>query len=152
MFFYKRRISNKVKKTANEPTLKPSSVQNNSLYKDDKDRTTLCQNHSFSAHMSKYTGQTVTVFVAGGGMSGSGFTGVLLYANEFYIKLLTRVGPAPACPIGSTCTNNFRYCNPHRLANFYYKANNPFLHFINSMGAITYIPVCKITSFIHNTV
>ncbi|HEY9061729.1 MAG TPA: hypothetical protein VIO64_14645 [Pseudobacteroides sp.] len=46
--------------------------------------------NSFAAHMDKYIGETITVFVKGGGTSGFGFTGVLMFVNCSYIKLITR--------------------------------------------------------------
>ncbi len=50
-----------------------------------------------------YIGRTVTIFTTSGGLSGSGFTGVLAAVNATTIKLITDIGAAPACPIGSTC-------------------------------------------------
>ena len=52
----------------------------------------------------RFIGQTVTIFTASGGLSGSGFTGVLLSVDEGCIRLLTSFGLPPACPIGSACT------------------------------------------------
>lgn len=49
-------------------------------------------------------GRTVTIFTQSGGLSGSGFTGVLLSADCNCVRLLSVVGGAPACPIGSACT------------------------------------------------
>ncbi len=54
-------------------------------------------------NLCRYIGQTVTVFTTSGGASGCGFTGVLMSANECFIRLLTCVGSAPSCPIGSNC-------------------------------------------------
>jgi len=54
--------------------------------------------------MSRFVGKTVTVFTASGGVSGSGFTGVLACVDDRVVKLITRIGAAPACPVGSTCT------------------------------------------------
>ncbi len=54
--------------------------------------------------LSRYIGQTVTIFTTSGGCSGSGFTGVLASVNENYVKLITNIGAAPSCPLGSSCT------------------------------------------------
>ncbi|MCL2235309.1 MAG: hypothetical protein FWB98_02580, partial [Defluviitaleaceae bacterium] len=54
--------------------------------------------------MARYVGKTVTIFTASGGISGSGFTGVLACVDERVVKLITRIGAPPACPLGSTCT------------------------------------------------
>jgi hypothetical protein len=58
-------------------------------------RPSLYDSVGFSAHISKHIGKTVTLFVESGGMSGTGFTGVLLYANEVYVKLLVCIESAP---------------------------------------------------------
>ena len=57
--------------------------------------------------MARFVGKTVTIFTASGGISGAGFTGVLACVDERVVKLITRIGAAPACPVGSTCTGNF---------------------------------------------
>jgi len=41
--------------------------------------------------MANYIGETVTVFVESGGISGAGFTGILLFVNEVYIELLISI-------------------------------------------------------------
>ena len=51
----------------------------------------------------RYTGQTVTVFTASGGLSGSGFTGVLAGIHCGCVRLITDIGAPPACPVGSSC-------------------------------------------------
>ncbi len=57
-------------------------------------------------NLMKYLGRTVTIFTTSGGCSGCGFTGVLAFVNECVVKLITDIGAAPACPIGSTCMGN----------------------------------------------
>jgi len=37
-----------------------------------------------------------TVFVESGGISGAGFTGILLFVNEVYIELLISIAPRHA--------------------------------------------------------
>ena len=54
--------------------------------------------------MLRYIGQTVTIFTTSGGLSGSGFTGVLVSVDCNVVRLLCDVGAAPACPVGSCCT------------------------------------------------
>jgi len=53
--------------------------------------------------MLRYIGQTVTVFTASGGLSGSGFTGVLAGVHNGCVRLITDIGAPPACPVGSSC-------------------------------------------------
>ena len=52
-----------------------------------------------------YVGQTVTIFTTSGGLSGSGFTGVLISVDCNVVRLLCDVGAPPSCPIGSSCTD-----------------------------------------------
>ena len=53
--------------------------------------------------MLRFIGQTVTVFTASGGLSGSGFTGVLAGVHNGCVRLITDIGAPPACPVGSSC-------------------------------------------------
>ena len=53
--------------------------------------------------LCRYIGQTVTIFTESGGLSGSGFTGVLISVDCKCIRLLTAFGAPPACPVGSAC-------------------------------------------------
>lgn len=46
--------------------------------------------------MFRYIGQTVTIFTTSGGLSGNGFTGVLLSADCNVVRLLADIG---ACRI-----------------------------------------------------
>ncbi len=54
--------------------------------------------------MARYVGQTVTIFTTSGGLSGSGFTGVLICVDDQVARLLCDMGAPPACPLGSACT------------------------------------------------
>lgn len=92
--------------------------------------------------MCRYIGQTVTVFTTSGGASGCGFTGVLISVDCGCIRLLNRIGEAPACAIGSSCCKTYGYKNCNCAYNDY---NNP-------LGAITEIPICNIASFTHNAI
>ena len=56
--------------------------------------------------MMRHIGQTVTIFTTSGGLSGSGFTGVLLSVDCNCVRLLADIGAPPACPIGSACCND----------------------------------------------
>ncbi len=86
-------------------------------------------------------GRTVTIFTTSGGLSGSGFTGVLLSADCCCIRLLAVVGGAPACPVGSACTGVYGAFNDSG-AGFY---GNP-------LGAICVIPTCAVACFTHNAI
>lgn len=93
--------------------------------------------------MFRYIGQTVTIFTTSGGLSGDGFTGVLLSADCQVVRLLCNVGGAPSCPVGSACTNPMS--NMGVMNNNYGDLGNP-------LGAITVIPVCAIACFTHNAI
>lgn len=108
--------------------------------------------------MAKYIGETVTIFTTSGGMSGCGFTGVLIGVNECFVKLITQIGPAPGCALGNACSGtpysngigcmgNNDYMNNGSMNNGYMN-NSP----IGTVGSVTDIPVCSIASFVHNAV
>lgn len=59
---------------------------------------------SFTGLLANYIGETVTIFTSSGGQSGSGFTGVVLSANEVFVRLITRIGPPPGCSLGNACS------------------------------------------------
>lgn len=61
---------------------------------------------NFDVLLAKYIGETVTIFTASGGQSGSGFTGVVLSVNNCFVRLLTRIGPPPGCALGNACTGS----------------------------------------------
>ncbi|MDE6181883.1 MAG: hypothetical protein K2F59_01580 [Eubacteriales bacterium] len=91
--------------------------------------------------LARYIGQTVTIFTTSGGCSGAGFTGVLASVNENYVKLITNIGAAPSCPLGSSCSG-YGYGYGGGCGNYGY----------NWLGSVTEIPVCKIASFTHNAI
>ena len=59
--------------------------------------------------MFRHIGQTVTVFTTSGGLSGNGFTGVLLSADCNCVRLLADIGAPPSCPIGSACCGGYPF-------------------------------------------
>ena len=93
--------------------------------------------------MCRYIGQTVTIFTTSGGLSGSGFTGVLICADCNCVRLLCDIGAAPACPIGSSCTS---FMTPCGIADGY----GGFCG--NPLGAVAVIPTCAIAAFTHNAI
>ena len=104
----------------------------------------------------RYVGQTVTVFTASGGISGGGFTGVLAHVGDGCIRLITALGAAPSCPVGSECG-----WGPHHERGkkdkdcgcggmIPYGAG--YGHGRNMFGSVTEIPVDKIASFTHHAI
>lgn len=106
--------------------------------------------------LEKYIGETVTIFTTSGGMSGCGFTGVLLGVNECFVKLITQIGPAPGCALGNACNGspypNGMGCMPdnnnNNMGDMYMHNGYP----ISSVGSVTDIPVCSIAAFTHNAI
>jgi hypothetical protein len=93
--------------------------------------------------MIRHIGQTVTIFTTSGGLSGNGFSGVLLTADCDCIRLLADIGAPPACPIGSACTDDF---GPMGI-------NNDMGGFWgNPLGAVCVIPTCAVAAFAHHAI
>ena len=112
--------------------------------------------------MVRYIGQTVTIFTTSGGLSGSGFTGVLAGICDGHVKLITDIGAPPACPLGSACCGGLEFeggfeggfgrgagmcgrgcgCGGRGFGGRGW----------NWLGSVTVIPVCKIASFTHNAI
>ena len=90
-----------------------------------------------------YIGKTVTVYVNGGGISGSGFTGVLLGSDEVVVRLLTQPASAPACALGGACDT---YIKAPILC-----AVCPNAQQFN-LGIVVEIPIWNIVAFVHNAI
>lgn len=90
--------------------------------------------------LSRYIGQTVTIFTTSGGLSGNGFTGVLASIDRHTVKLITDIGAAPGCPIGNTCSCEQRRCCKTRGTS------------CNWLGSISEIPISRIACFTHNAI
>jgi len=84
--------------------------------------------------MVRHIGQTVTIFTTSGGLSGNGFSGVLLSADCNCVRLLADIGAPPACPIGSSCCGEM---GPMGMMN---RGEGQFWG--NPLGAVCVIPTC----------
>ncbi|MFU0824420.1 hypothetical protein [Clostridium sp.] len=102
---------------------------------------------NFVAHLSDHIGETVTIFTTSGGESGQGFTGVLLSVNSCFVRLLTQIGPAPGCPLGSCCSRPRRYYDGDQA-----DQTGRFSCGFRNVGSVTDIPISRIASFVHNAV
>ncbi len=60
-------------------------------------------NPGILGELVKWAGTTVTIYTKSGGASGCGFTGVLILCNPCFVRLITCIGPAPCCSLGSSC-------------------------------------------------
>lgn len=96
-------------------------------------------NQFFNCHIGKFIGETVTIFTTSGGLSGSGFTGVVLSVNCDFVRLVVRQGSAPANPLGE----NYHHdrCEDRRPERCCHKA-----------GAVVDIPIDRIACFVHNAI
>ena len=99
------------------------------------------------ARMSQYVGRTVTIFTTSGGLSGSGFTGVLAAICGCTVKLITDVGAAPACAVGSSCGYGGGYGNGYGGYN-----RNGCCGGTNWLGSVVEIPIDRIAGFVHNAI
>ncbi len=97
--------------------------------------------------MCRYIGQTVTVFTTSGGLSGSGFTGVLLSADCNVVRLVCDFGVPPACAIGSACGSP----QPEPYGNYGYGTGGGYCG-RNPLGSVVVIPVSAIACFTHNAI
>lgn len=107
-----------------------------------------CRGRDFEEEIARYIGETVTIFTTSGGESGIGFTGVVLSVNKNFVRLITRIGTGPGCPLGSACNdhedhNNRGYDNDRGCDNH----NRGF-----RVGSVTDIPINRITAFVHNAI
>lgn len=64
-------------------------------------------NTSLARHICEYIGETVTIFTTSGGVSGCGFTGVVLSVNACFVRLITEQGTAPSSPISESICGDF---------------------------------------------
>jgi hypothetical protein len=47
---------------------------------------------SFYEQLQDHVGETVTIYTTSGGLSGRGFTGVLLLVNNCFVRIISRCG------------------------------------------------------------
>lgn len=94
--------------------------------------------------LSRFIGQTVTIFTTSGGASGCGFTGVLIRVNPSFVTLVNRLGTPPANPLSEVICGdrgNGRGCKDDH--------DDRCIH---TVGSICDIPVCKIAAFSHTAI
>jgi hypothetical protein len=99
----------------------------------------LSESINFKNHLSKYIGQTVTVYITSGGNSGNGYTGLLFSISNDYIRIIIELGPEPLCSIGT--------CFYTSLKNNIQNQTN-----INTLGSVIDVPIKSIAAFVHNTI
>lgn len=109
--------------------------------------------------LCRHIGETVTIFTTSGGVSGCGFTGVLLSVNPCFVRLMTRRGSAPSSPLAENiCGRHDNGICPgglgpngigpgHGKGGYPDMEDRPFV-----LGSVCDIPIDKIASFCHNAV
>lgn len=102
---------------------------------------------SFVQHLARFIGETVTIFTTSGGQSGCGFTGVILFVNPCFVRLITCIGPAPGCALGNACSGSNISGGSGCDKGFGFGFGR-----INTVGSVTDIPIDRIASFVHNAV
>lgn len=100
-------------------------------------------NEEFAELMARWIGTTVTIYTTSGGASGCGFTGILAAVDPCVVKLITCLGPAPCCSLGSACVTPG--CPTFEDRRFGSQG------VLNNVGATVDIPIENIAAFIHNT-
>jgi hypothetical protein len=98
---------------------------------------------NFVEHLSKFQGETVTIYTTSGGLSGCGFTGIIITCSHCFVRLITCLGPAPCCAVGSNCES---CCCPE------FKGKNCHKNDIHTVGSVVDIPIDRIAAFVHNAV
>lgn len=108
-------------------------------------------NEEFAELMARWIGTTVTIYTTSGGASGCGFTGILALVDPCVVRLITCIGPAPCCSLGSACetpgcpTVRSGFCDPG------YGRRRRQDNFLCNVGATVDIPIENIAAFVHNT-
>lgn len=100
-------------------------------------------------HMSRFIGETVTIFTTSGGPSGCGFTGCLFGVNPCFVRLITRFGSEPTNPLSESICGEFDTDELSPAAQHTAKRHSAHVF---EVGSVCDIPVDKIASFCHNSV
>lgn len=109
-------------------------------------------NVNLARHIYDFIGKTVTIFTTSGGVSGCGFTGVVLSVNADFVRLITDQGSAPSSPLSeSVCSDldsksrNLPFDGIGGLGGNRKDDRRRF-------GSICDIPIANIAAFCHNTI
>lgn len=111
-------------------------------------------NLSLARHICEFIGETVTIFTTSGGVSGCGFTGVVLSVNACFVRLITDQGSAPSSPIAENICGDCdgRGRNLGIDAGGSAGMNGHRRDDRRRLGSICDIPIENIAAFCHNTV
>lgn len=110
-------------------------------------------NLSLARHICEFVGEVVTIFTTSGGVSGCGFTGVVLSVNACFVRLITEQGSPPSSPIAENICGD---CDgKSRALGFDNVGAGMSGHRRDDhrkFGSICDIPLENIAAFCHNTV
>lgn len=109
-------------------------------------------NESLIEHLSRFIGKTVTIFTTSGGVSGCGFTGVLLFVNPCFVRLVISQGTAPANPLSQSICGEMNGENGGMMPGCGMNHKKPNHHDNFMVGSVCDIPIDKIASFCHNAI
>lgn len=105
--------------------------------------------------LANHLSETVTIYTTSGGVSGSGFTGVLINVTCDFARLLSDIGPAPACALGSCCDKKHHKCHSMEDEDDFNDDEEEENTRIDcrgrNVGAVVDIPIRSIAAFVHNT-
>ena len=109
-------------------------------------------NESLIEHLSRFVGKTVTIFTTSGGASGCGFTGVLLFVNPCFVRLVIRQGASPSNPLSKSICGEMSGEDNGMMpgCGMHHKKNHHEEDFM--VGSVCDIPIDKIASFCHNAI
>jgi hypothetical protein len=120
-------------------------------------RSSCGENAAFVRHISRFVGETVTIFTTSGGASGCGFTGTVLSVNCNFVRLVTMQGTAPSNPLSESICGDMDSCSssngsgPRGFVGMGGSENNhKNKHF--RVGSVCDIPINRIAAFCHNAV
>lgn len=110
---------------------------------------------SFIRNMSRFIGETVTIYTTSGGESGRGFTGVLIgISRDPFVRLLTEIGSAPGCALGSCCDVDDNFGDEDFEDEDFEESTGGNRRRFDcgrrTAGAVVDIPVDRIAAFVHN--
>lgn len=108
---------------------------------------------SLVRHIDRFTGETVTIFTTSGGVSGCGFTGVILSVNSCFVRLVTEQGMAPSNPLAENICGDFDNGDDPGCRGYNGrggKGNHNGNHRV--VGSVCDIPIDRIAAFCHNAV
>lgn len=116
------------------------------------------QDSSFVRHICRFIGETVIIFTTSGGVSGCGFTGVIISVNSCFVRLVTEQGIAPGNPLSEEICGDFdddrdgRGCGDGNWDRDRDRDRDRRNRRGRITGSVVDIPIDRIAAFCHNAV